>query len=73
MLEALGKLVVSNNQNNFFIFSKSVSGDSNQLTGAIDEIEDLSLLVFSEESLKQLQKRIEELKTERAQQKNKFK
>jgi hypothetical protein len=31
------------------------------------------LLVFSEESLKQLQKRIEELKTERALQKNKFK
>ena len=31
------------------------------------------ILIFSEENLKQLQRRTEELKTERAMQKNKFK
>ena len=55
------------------IFMKLIPGDQGQLSALNEEIEDLSLLVFSEESLKQLQKRIEELKTERAQQKNKFK
>ena len=37
------------------------------------ETEDDPLLIFSEENLKQLQTRTEELKTERAMQKNKFK
>ena len=55
------------------IFMKLIPGDQGQVSALNEEIEDLSLLVFSEESLKQLQKRIEELKTERAQQKNKFK
>ena len=49
-----------------------LSADSGQLP-TTEETDDLTLLVFSDESLKQLQKRIEELKTERAQQKNKFK
>jgi hypothetical protein len=59
---------------NLVIFFQSSSADSGgQAATANDEVEDMTLLVFSEESLKKLQKRIEELKTERAQQKNKFK
>ena len=37
------------------------------------ETEEDPLLIFSEDNLKQLQRRTEELKTERAMQKNKFK
>jgi len=53
-------------------FCISESGLSGVMTSA-DDFEDLTLLVFSEENLKTLQKRIEELKAERLQQKNKFK
>ena len=55
------------------LFHVLLADSSGQAAAAVDEAEDMTLLVFSEESLKQLQKRIEELKTERAQQKNKFK
>ena len=66
-------LAFASNDECSLIFMKLILGDQGQLSALNEEIEDLSLLVFSEESLKQLQKRIEELKTERAQQKNKFK
>ena len=44
----------------------------NGLTG-IEEEKDDPILIFSEQNLKQLQRRTEELKTERSMQKNKFK
>lgn len=40
---------------------------------AADEKQEDPILIFSEQKMKQLQRRTEELKTERAMQKNKFK
>ena len=39
----------------------------------MEKEEDDPILIFSDENLKQLQRRTEELKTERSMQKNKFK
>ena len=67
--------------NSSFFLNSSVSKDEliipredgEQEVEVMNNTSDDPILIFSEENLKQLQRRTEELKTERAMQKNKFK